>query len=609
MKEKKRVNLEKLRIWSDNPRAGLIMTDKSDYTENQIINVLIDVVGEDKMYKLANDIVESKGLLPNVLPVVVFKDDNYYVYDGNRRITCLKILFNPNIIESQSFKNKITDLSHNCFDKDRYKQVEVYVTDETEAYFIMDRTHNGEFGGVGTISWDSYQRDISLAKRNLPTIYDVAYKISVLMGFKAKSDFKNIFYTDINRIFGSKLLKQTFCIEKYEYGELLNIKDAMDALIEYKKIMNIKSFSRYFNIIDSGNEDELDKPMRKFCNWYKETKNNQGKFILKANDIELYEDENFTLDKLEFTIIDENGNQVIWSTLDNEIVINYFTPQGKCVKDVDMKLYGKWGIQFIYKGNEKVCSLKVKPLEKIKIEFENNPYVVKEGNSVDLYSIFKAYGKHGEDISNDIRFELKTIGEMKENVFLGTNKVGQYDIVCTYNNTISKSLTIIVEENVQPIGTSISDRVFVFDSKINITFDYTVCQLISELNNDNFSVEKYPYIFCCSVRSIVELILNYLSSHSIICFSSRELKARIKEMIEYYIKIGISKLCTNFPTVFHSYNNCINSLKAINIENMAAMLNLGAHSSGQSLNVNSLIEVCKKIISQFIVYAEFITKC
>lgn len=609
MREKKRVRLEQLRIWSDNPRAGLILSNVKDVAENYIINVLIDVVGEEKMYKLANDIVENIGLLPNVLPVVVFKDNNYYVYDGNRRVTCLKMLLNPDIIESPSLKNKITDLSLKISDRDKYNQIEIYETDETEAYFIMDRTHNGEFGGIGTLSWDSYQRDISLFKRGMTPIYDIAYNISMLMGFKTKSDFKNIYYTDINRIFSSKLLKQTFDIEKYEYKEILKIKNAMNSLIEYKRIMKIKSFSRYFNIIDSGNEDEIDKPMRKFCNWYKETQNNQGKFLLKANDIELYEDEVFTLDKLQFTIVDENDEQVTWSLSDDDIVIYYFTPQGKSVKSVDMKLYGKWTIQFNYKGNEISCFLKVKPLEKIKIEFENNPYFVKEGNSVDLCSIFKAYGKHGEDVGNEIKYELKTMADINENVFLGTNKIGQYSFVYSYKNIFSKSLTIVVEENIQPIGTQVSNKIFVFNPKINITFDYTVCRLVSELNSDDFSVEKFPNIFCCSVRSVVELILNYLSSQSIIVFSQKKLKEKIKEMIDYYIKEGMNKLCTKFPTVFPSYKAGINFLTAINVESMNAMLNMGTHSSGQGLNIDSLVEVCKKNISQFLVYAEYITKC
>ena len=92
--------LSELTIWSDNPRHFTENLTESGIKEEDIINILIDIVGEGKMYNLIEDIVASRGLMGNILPIIVEKDDKYLVYDGNRRISSLKLLNNPDIAES-----------------------------------------------------------------------------------------------------------------------------------------------------------------------------------------------------------------------------------------------------------------------------------------------------------------------------------------------------------------------------------------------------------------------------------------------------------------------------------------------------------------------------
>ena len=101
------IELNKLMIWSDNPRHFTEGIDVNEYDENEIINILIDVVGTDKMFNLMADIVSSNGLMGNILPVVVQKDNKYLVYDGNRRVSSLKLLNNPDIAEDDSLRTKM----------------------------------------------------------------------------------------------------------------------------------------------------------------------------------------------------------------------------------------------------------------------------------------------------------------------------------------------------------------------------------------------------------------------------------------------------------------------------------------------------------------------
>ena len=175
MSEIKSLYLDKLIVWSDNPRHGL-QVNNNNLSETDIINILIEVVGTEKMYNLINDVLENKGLLPNLMPVVVPHKDKYHVYDGNRRISALKIIKNPNIIGDEQLLKRVTKLVENK-DISFVENVFVCITEENEALDIMDKLHSGEQNGVGMISWEPYQRDISLFKRNKQLQYPWAFRI------------------------------------------------------------------------------------------------------------------------------------------------------------------------------------------------------------------------------------------------------------------------------------------------------------------------------------------------------------------------------------------------------------------------------------------------
>lgn len=185
MSERKWVKTNFLKIWSDNPRHGLQTENSKDLTEAQIINILIEVVGENKMFNLAKSICEEGGLIGSTNPVVVLNNIYYCVYDGNRRISCIKFLKDPNIIESDSLRDKIKDLL-NKFDVSFLDDVFVYETSEEDALRIMDTMHTGDQDGIGIIAWDSYQRDVSLVKRNKKPMYSNAYTIASMLGYRKK---------------------------------------------------------------------------------------------------------------------------------------------------------------------------------------------------------------------------------------------------------------------------------------------------------------------------------------------------------------------------------------------------------------------------------------
>ena len=305
MSERKWVKTNFLKIWSDNPRHGLQTENSKDLTEAQIINILIEVVGENKMFNLAKSICEEGGLIGSTNPVVVLNNIYYCVYDGNRRISCIKFLKDPNIIESDSLRDKIKDLL-NKFDVSFLDDVFVYETSEEDALRIMDTMHTGDQDGIGIIAWDSYQRDVSLVKRNKKPMYSNAYTIASMLGYRKKSDFV-IPYTDLDRLFSSQYLKNTLNF-KVEKSNKDKIEDIILFLLKYKSELNFKSFSREFNQTSVASSEDV--PMQRFCNWYLDQKKGKSQYAVYAHSITLFEDEEYKDELLNIKVFDSEGVEI-----------------------------------------------------------------------------------------------------------------------------------------------------------------------------------------------------------------------------------------------------------------------------------------------------------
>ncbi|WP_276933582.1 hypothetical protein [Dubosiella newyorkensis] len=89
--KRKEVNLNTLVIYAENPRH------EPAENEEKAMELLWTKVGSRKMINLAKDIAEN-GLNPNELPILVpieGEKNKYEVYDGNRRLTALRLLSNP----------------------------------------------------------------------------------------------------------------------------------------------------------------------------------------------------------------------------------------------------------------------------------------------------------------------------------------------------------------------------------------------------------------------------------------------------------------------------------------------------------------------------------
>lgn len=230
MGELKNIPLNKLIVWSDNPR----MANEQILSEKEAIDILISEVGLDKMRILANDIFKN-GLNPHRQPIVVPNDnDSFNVYDGNRRISIIKCVL--------SNDDRFPDIK-NLYGYSQDSNILVYVTDEKEALSLIEIEHSGEAGGRGQIQWEAFQRDFAFVQNGKKALYPNAFQVSHICKLNRKNDFKQIPYTDLDTIFTNGIVKSLFSIKgDWDYNNENFIQDT------YKRLIDAKprgSYSRY----------------------------------------------------------------------------------------------------------------------------------------------------------------------------------------------------------------------------------------------------------------------------------------------------------------------------------------------------------------------------
>jgi len=255
-----------LKIWTDNPRIGNALDEKN------AINLLIETVGVKSMLNLAKDIVEN-GLAETEIPSVVQEANQFFVYDGNRRISCLKIIINPSIIDDPEIKQQFQSIFQDTRESilSQHRTIRVFNTTKDRALQLMDLAHNGAQDGVGRVPWESYQRDLALHRRGLTPRYKAAFYISKLL-FKTLSK-KNFIgapsYTDLDRIFNAAVIKECIGItsdfSKLTQIEINKIKYAFEILKEARTDLKIHAYSRFFNTLTPENEN-----VKKFIKYYHE---------------------------------------------------------------------------------------------------------------------------------------------------------------------------------------------------------------------------------------------------------------------------------------------------------------------------------------------------
>lgn len=125
---------------------------------------------EDQLLALLQDIAKN-GLTTAPILVKPKGDGRYVVMDGNRRITALKLLNDPNLCPVERLKGRLRALQTDYQD-DISSTVDVLssANDDAIAREVLAR-HSGAQGGVGQLDWSAYLRTVFQINHGHPPEY------------------------------------------------------------------------------------------------------------------------------------------------------------------------------------------------------------------------------------------------------------------------------------------------------------------------------------------------------------------------------------------------------------------------------------------------------
>jgi hypothetical protein len=147
------VRVSSLALDLDNPRLG----DGIESQDDAIAAMFKDPKKTKEMTALAKSIVLLGGLDPSTLPVVTEEDATTVVLEGNRRVTCLKLLHNPSLATTKETRTAFQRIAASATSP-LPRSISVIVYDSRQEYDdFLEMRHTGENDGAGLKPWSSLE--------------------------------------------------------------------------------------------------------------------------------------------------------------------------------------------------------------------------------------------------------------------------------------------------------------------------------------------------------------------------------------------------------------------------------------------------------------------
>jgi len=273
-----KIKIANLKLNTENPRFELVSSQRE-----AISTMIADQ--KSKLEKLANHIINN-GVNPSDI-VMVTKDPKakgkYIVLEGNRRITTLKLLNNPNLINEKhkSTLNKFKNLSKS-FKQNPITQIECAVFEnEEEANKWIKLKHTGENEGIGTVTWDTHQKRRFDERFGGKTSYalqliDFLGKSSEFSG-TLKNKLPDVPETSLQRLIGDPDIRKVIGIEIKEGKVISSIssdeivkpmaKIVRDLTSKSFKVKEIYSKSDRLNYIETFKKSDLPDTTSNVGDW------------------------------------------------------------------------------------------------------------------------------------------------------------------------------------------------------------------------------------------------------------------------------------------------------------------------------------------------------
>jgi len=267
MATRQEIRIENLRVNTDNYRF------EPQKSQLDAIFTLLDEQGE-KLFRLAESIIVD-GLNPADV-VLVTPDSNekeiHIVLEGNRRISALKILNVPSILDSyhdDSIKKKYRTLSKKVTNRTIFDVPCLVFEDPSEADHWIKLKHSGENKGVGTVSWNAQQtrrfEQIHSGKSTIAMQAIELLRSSDEVDDQLKTKLKKVKITNLDRLLTDKSVRDYLGIEldngvlkgKLARSEVVRglsaiVIDLVDNGLTVKQIYTSEDRAEYLNSLDAN---------------------------------------------------------------------------------------------------------------------------------------------------------------------------------------------------------------------------------------------------------------------------------------------------------------------------------------------------------------------
>lgn len=168
---------------------------------------------------LAKDIAEKGYVF--AAPLVSKVDDVWVLHDGNRRVTCVKMLHNPTLASDTTWQRFFEKLAQTHKDTIPQKLMCRIEEDQEVIDEIVYRLHAGGESGVGTVPWKQHQQQnhsIRTGKQQTPSL---GIQIESLMREKGfLSEKEKLPIRNIERLLSSEKYHQQVGIDYKKGGDL-----------------------------------------------------------------------------------------------------------------------------------------------------------------------------------------------------------------------------------------------------------------------------------------------------------------------------------------------------------------------------------------------------
>ncbi len=213
------INIDELLLDQQNPRF-----DPVD-SQQDAIQAVLDDQGQ-KIYNLAEDIAQH-GLNPSTL-FIVFKDKSKFIDgDGNRRLTALIILNDPERIRHYKLYAEFKALSQNSTTR-KIQTVECVVFPNRDSMkHWLEINHGGESGGKGQISWMSEQKERFTKKKSVGL---QAKELLLDKGMISIREFDLVNKSTLDRLLESKPGKSNISIQQLDEKFIFHDLDALHTI-------------------------------------------------------------------------------------------------------------------------------------------------------------------------------------------------------------------------------------------------------------------------------------------------------------------------------------------------------------------------------------------